>query len=508
MLEWKVDDKNNYSPYMINEAGSEIDVTWAPQAGSQAAYLSSPIFETLYAGERGPGKTDALLMDFAQHVGVGFEAEWRGIIFRRTVPELKDIIAKSRKWFPRIFPKATFNMNDKEWRFKDGETLRFAHFLNETDYDDYHGHAYPFIGWEELTNYPDPSCYLIMQSCCRSSYAGLPRKYRATTNPFGAGHMWIKRRWKLPYERGTLAGPIMRDMPTPEVPEPKPRIAILGKLEENKILLHAEPNYRANIVAAAGGNPARLRAWLYGDWSVVAGGMFADNWDERIHVLPPFPFHMIPRGWSIYRAYDHGQSKPFSVGWYAVSNGEPIQYGDFEIGSIRNDVIRIAEWYGCGKEHNSGLNMLTKRIAEGILDREEDWGIRDRVKAGPADSQIFARTEGEKSVAKDFASFGVKWEKSTKGKDSRVMGWQLVNSFLAGAVPNKDGYRELPGLFVTTRCTKFLELFPTTGRDVKNTDDIPTESEDHLQDEVRYMIYTNFRSKVVKTQRGFGGRRR
>ena len=33
---------------------------WAAQAGSQVLFfLSSPVFETLYEGTRGPGKTDA-----------------------------------------------------------------------------------------------------------------------------------------------------------------------------------------------------------------------------------------------------------------------------------------------------------------------------------------------------------------------------------------------------------------------------------------------------------------
>lgn len=55
---------------------------WAPHPGSQTLFLSSPVYETLYEGTRGPGKTDALLMDYAQHVGQGFGENWRGILFR------------------------------------------------------------------------------------------------------------------------------------------------------------------------------------------------------------------------------------------------------------------------------------------------------------------------------------------------------------------------------------------------------------------------------------------
>lgn len=212
-------------------------------------------------------------------------------------------------------------------------------------------------------------------------------KYRATTNPYGLGHSWVKRRWKLPTPRGMAIGPIIKDVPTTDVPNPKERVAIQGSLKENKILLHADPDYITNIVAAAD-NEAQLRAWLYGDWTVVAGGMFSDLWDDCVHVLPHVPFNKWPKRWRWNRAYDHGQSKPFSVGWYVTSNGEPLEWGDYLIGSVKGDVIRLAEWYGCGKEDNTGLNMLNSQIAQGILDREDDWGIRGVVKSGPADSAI------------------------------------------------------------------------------------------------------------------------
>ena len=49
-------------------------VAWKPHPGSQVRFLSCPVFECLYEGTRGPGKTDALLMSFAQFVGKGYGA--------------------------------------------------------------------------------------------------------------------------------------------------------------------------------------------------------------------------------------------------------------------------------------------------------------------------------------------------------------------------------------------------------------------------------------------------
>ena len=83
-------------------------VIWQPHPGSQELFLSCPIYECLYEGTRGPGKTDALLMDFAQFVGRGYETEWKGILFRREYKEFDDLVEKSRRWFPKIFPGLVF----------------------------------------------------------------------------------------------------------------------------------------------------------------------------------------------------------------------------------------------------------------------------------------------------------------------------------------------------------------------------------------------------------------
>ena len=172
-VEWKVTPEG-LMPFDMT--GKQI--AWAPQAGSQVEAIVCPVFEMLYEGTRGPGKTDTLLMMFYQHVGKGYGAEWRGIIFRRTFPELRDLIEKSQKWFKRMCPGAKYNASEHCWTFPDGEKLFLAHYLAESDYWKYHGHAYPFIAWEELVTWPSDDGYKRMMSCCRSSMPGIPRKYR------------------------------------------------------------------------------------------------------------------------------------------------------------------------------------------------------------------------------------------------------------------------------------------------------------------------------------------
>jgi hypothetical protein len=462
---------------------------WIAQPGSQALFLTCPIFECLYEGTRGPGKTDALLADFCQHVGQGYGAAWRGILFRETYPQLSDVVAKSKAWFKAWFPGASFNESTYTWTFPQGEQLLLRHIKREADYDNYHGHAYPWIGFEELTNWASPVVYLKMMSCCRSTVPGMPRKVRATTNPYGRGHNWVKRRFQLPHMRGK----IIRTEGEPD------RVAIHGNIHENRILLDADPDYIQRIRASAS-NPQQLEAWLEGSWDITSGGMFDDLWSAGVHNVPRFT---IPRSWYVDRSFDWGESKPFSVGWWAESDGTDLLLPSGRIiPTVRGDVFRVAEWYGCQKgEENKGLRMLAGQIAEGIKFREIAMGLAGRVKPGPADSAIFNDHNGG-NIAKDFQKKGVLWLPADKGPGSRKQGWQQIRKYLAGAANLDDegqvrsGPREEPGLFVVGEaCPDFVRTLPPLPRDEKDPDDVDTEAEDHVGDETRYRL--RHKRKVV-----------
>lgn len=463
----------------------QVPITWAPQPGSQTEFLGCPLFEVLYEGTRGPGKTDALIMDFAGDTGRGWGEAWRGILFRKSYPELADVIAKSKKWFSQFRNAPTFNEAKSTWTWPTGEQLLLRHMSRPDDYWAYHGHEYPWTAWEELTTWADDECFLRMMSCCRSSHPEVARvaRVRSTTNPYGIGHNWVKARYRLPGMRGR---PILDSMGLDGRPEP-PRMAIHGNIYENRILLGADPEY-VNRLRAAARNEAELKAWLEGSWDIVAGGMFDDVWKPRFNVVPDFPASAIPRGWRVDRSFDWGSSKPFSVGWWAESNGEPIKVGDKLIGEVRGDLVRFAEWYGWTGRRNEGVKMLARDIALGILDREEDMGLKGRVVPGPADSAIWGEENGM-SIERDMRLAGVYWEKADKGPGSRVQGWQALRERLAHAVPLRAGEpREQPGLFIARRCVQFQETLPVLPRSQRNPDDIDTEAEDHIADEVRYRL--------------------
>lgn len=455
-------------------------VVWAPLPGGQQAFLSCPVYEVLFEGTRGPGKTDALLMDFAQHCGQGFGADWRGVIFRQSYPQLTDIIAKSKKWFSQIWPQAKFNETKTTWTWPGGEQLLLRQFDKPDDYWNFHGHAYPYVGWEELTTWPNDNGYKLMMSCCRSTNPRMPRKYRATTNPYGSGHNWVKTRFRLPGYRFK----IINDSVDAEGRLEPPRVAIHGTIFENKVLLDADPGYIQRLRAAAR-NPSELKAWMEGSWDIVAGGMFDDVWSSETHVIEAFPSSMIPDSWRIDRSFDWGASRPFSVGWWLESNGEPLKLPSGRlIGNVRGDLIRYAEWYGYSGKRNEGLNLVPTAIAEGILDREERMGLLGKVKAGPADTSIFDEA-GAKSIASQMQKIGVRFEKADKGPGSRRQGWQQMRERMGAALAQPQ---EKPGLFVVQTCQQFLETVPVLPRDDKDLDDVDTEAEDHIADETRYRV--------------------
>ena len=478
-VEW-AEHEGELRPFVLDGNGGRDLAAWAPQPGGQEALLSCPVFEALLEGPRGGGKTDVLLMDFLRDTGRGLGAEWRGILFRQSYPQLADLITKSKKWFPQIFPSAKFNEQRTTWTFAGGESLRFTYVQREDDYWNYHGSSYPWIGFEELTTWANPRCYTVMFSLCRSAVKAVPSRIRATTNPYGPGHNWTKARFQLPVGSGRVVGKIVKTEGEED------RVAIHSGLHENRVLLHADPSYISRVRGAAR-NPAELAAWIEGSWDIVAGGMIDDIWDPTIHVVDDFE---IPRSWRIDRSFDWGSSKPYSVGWWARSDGSDIIWPDKRRApTVPGDLFRVGELYGWNGSPNEGLRSTAGDVAREIKRYEENRFPARNVRPGPADSSIFDVQNGM-SVAKDMESLGIRWTRAHKGPGSRKNGWERLRTMLGHALPNGDSTpREEPGLFVAESCRHFIRTVPVLPRDDRDLDDVNTEAEDHVGDETRYRIY-------------------
>jgi hypothetical protein len=82
-----------------------------------------------------------------------------------------------------------------------------------------------------------------------------------------------------------------------------------------------------------------------------------------------------------------------------------------------------------------------------------------------------------------MADEGVRWTLSDKSPGSRINGLELVRERLKAA---KLG--EGPGLWIMENCRAVISTLPVLPRDPDNPDDVDTEAEDHIYDEVRYRV--------------------
>jgi hypothetical protein len=451
-------------------------IAWSPQEGPQTLLMICPHDEIFYGGARGGGKTSGLLGHWLKHQHINGKHA-RGLIVRQTYPELKEIREQSDALFPLV--GAHFRKVDKEWVFRNGAKLLLGHLDTDKDAKKVLGQQYSWQGVEEITNWPTADPIKKLKGCLRSAH-GIRCQWVATGNPGGVGHNWVKEMFIDPMPPG-------KKYIDPQTGVS--RVFIPAKLSDNKILMSSDPSY-ANRLKGTGPDWL-VQAWLDGNWNIVAGGMFDDLWDPRVHVLEPFT---VPRTWTIDRAFDWGSSRPFSLGWWATANGDTLLDGrKFVAGSK----IRIAEYYGWdGKTANKGCEWTDAQIVAKALAIEADLKKIHSytINAGPADSAIFAVSNGT-STAANLGRLGLSFKEAAKGPGSRVAGWSAMRNMFHAA---KQTPWEHPGLFVFNTCRQFIRTVPSLPRDSVKVDDVDTDAEDHIGDETRYELSVKKSTLTVK----------
>lgn len=491
---------------MQPQSDTNHTIVWEPiPRSSQELALDSRAHVTLYHGTRGPGKTACQLMRFRRRVGMGYGEFWRGIIFDKHFKNLSDLVAQSKRFFSKFDDGAKFlsSASEFKWVWPTGEELLFRHGFKKDDYDQFHGHEYPFIGWNELTKQPSPDFYFKMMSCNRTSFVpsmhspidnetgkrivlpDIPLEVFATTNSNGPGYGWVKRLFIDPVPAGHI---LRREVkvfnPRTQAEEiiTKTQVAIFGSYREN---IYLPPEYVAELESITDEN--LKAAWLYGSWDVMSGGAFDDVWRHRIHVIPRFN---IPAGWRVDRSFDWGSTHPFSVGWFAEANGESVELPDGRIFTpVRGSLILCHEWYGSKDVGtNIGLKMPAAKIAEGIKNREielmKNGFFTKQPLPGPADNQIRDVREADvETIEQKMASVGIRWTQSDKSPGSRKIGMDLTRERLSAAISGEG-----PALYIMAGCTAAITLLPTMPRDEENPDDVDTDAEDHAYDMIRYRV--------------------
>ena len=268
-----------------------------------------------------------------------------GLILRKTYPQLSDLVDKSMAYYKRAFPTAQYNATSMCRVFPSGAKIYFGSMQYTKDRTNYQGKAFDFIGFDELTHFEwEEYSYMMSRNRPTGRHPGLP-----------AGHHQ-SRRCGARLGESTVhhacppGTPIVEQFPvrmpdgTEKVLE-RARVFIPSSVFDNPALLENDPDYLASLASLP---EAEKQALLYGSWDSFSGQVFTE-WrndpghyqDQRwTHVIAPFA---IPRHWKIYRGYDFGFSKPFSVGWYAADE--------------EGRLYRIKELYGCTGRPNEGLRI-------------------------------------------------------------------------------------------------------------------------------------------------------
>ena len=432
---------------------------WLPQAGPQTEFVQSEVFEVIYGGARGGGKTDAALGEFALHAAEYGEGA-RGLLVRRTRVALEPTIARARQ----IFVGAQWAEQKSRFTWPNGAKLSFRHLDHEGHADAYQGHDYSRVYIEELTQFGSPRLIDKLKATLRSA-SGVPCRFRATCNPGGPGHNWVKDRYidageyKVVFDDFTnpFDGSVVR----------LDRVFIPARVSDNPKLLAADPLYAARLQQS--GSAQLVRAWLDGDWGIVEGAFF-DKWRMR-NIIAPFE---VPPDWTRFRSFDWGYAAPFSVGWWAVA-ADPVSAGGITI--PRGAIIRYREWYGSTGRPNEGLKLTAEEVAQGIVLRERG----DTISHGVADPSIFA-SDGGPSLSERMGAICGRWRRADNarvGRNGALGGWDQMRKRING-----DG--TTPMLFVFDTCRDFIRTIPVMQHDPDRPEDLDTDSEDHVADEARY----------------------
>lgn len=479
----------------------EYTTVWEPNPGPQSWLISCPVFETLFGGARGGGKSDGVLGEWANHANE-FAENAIGLCVRRERTQLVELVERSKVLY---FPLgAKFNEQDKLWRFPNGARLRFAYLENDNDAMSYQGHSYTRVYVEEMGTFANPEpIFKLMATLGRNPT--VPSRFIATANPGGPGHSWIKARYIDPAPLGMKLLPTEWEDPFTRQKLSSQRIFIPSKVTDNPYT--NTPIYKANLMLA--GSAELVKAWLLGDWNVLLGSFFPE-FDTRKHVIRQFK---IPKHWTRFMSIDWGSATPFSVGWWAIVPDEfdaglevyPQQWQFFEGQSKETGItylpkgtlIRYREWYGSRaaetktltttENFNVGLKMSAEEVAEGIRLREKDEPRnqynRAKISYRVADPKMFSVDSGPSIAERMSASPNyINLQKADNKRAPRagaMGGWDILRARLKG-----DGIT--PGMFFMENCIHAIRTLPLMEHDPLKMEDVNTESEDHAPDEIRY----------------------
>lgn len=433
----------------------------------QQEFHLCPADEILFAGSAGPGKSLALLMDPIQ-TQLFFEHErWRkgqiqqsegwAIHFRREFPMLAQTLDRAHRFFPKIDQKVHWNGDSYTFTFQCGYKIQFGHMKNLNDWQNYDSNQYTHLAFDEVVQF-EKEQYEALRTRVRSSDPEMARRKRvvSATNPSGN---WVREMFVDPCPEGRRLMVTKLKMDDGSI-EKRTRIFIPATLKDNP-----DAAFRRDYERTLQGAPEHIRkARLYGDWYVIAGAFYINEWDPKVHIVEPFK---LPSGWTRFRSGDWGYKSPGCVHWWAVdTDGNLTCYREYTFqNTYVDDVAR---------------KIREIEIADGVWDEKRDCSKL----TGPLDTQAWEqRGQRGPTMAEVMANHGVYWTKCEKNKYSAVQ--QFIRRLKQRDRVRKDA-DPIPGIRFFHTCRNAIKTIPALG--TSETDaELPADGgPDHWHDSVLY----------------------
>ena len=444
-------------PESVGDLVDGSPVIFKPNPGPQEEFLSAGERDVLYGGAAGGGKSFALLADPLRYC---HNPNHRGLLLRRTLDELTELIDKAKQLYPKAFPGATFRESKSTWVFPSGATMWFTYLDRDKDVTRFQGQAFNWIGIDEITQYPTPYVWDYLRSRLRSTDPELQQQLcmRCTANPGGVGGWWVKKMYidhresNKPFGAYDIESGKEFVWPDGHEKAGQPlfyRKFVPARLTDNPYLM-ADGQYEAMLRSLPDVERRRL---LEGDWDVAEGAAFPEFSRVR-HVVEHFE---LPTNWPRIRAADYGYASPSCVLWGAI---------DWD-----NNIWIYRELYA--------KHLTAEQLADKILEAEE---LDPLPHYTVLDSSCWNKTGFGPSIAETMMRAGVRWTPSDR---NRLQGKMEVHRRLAD-----DPYTNEPRLRIFSTCKHTIAQLSGIPLSKTNSEDVDTKAEDHAYDALRYMVMT------------------
>jgi len=418
----------------LDETGSYV--AFMPNDGPQTDFLAAGEKDVLYGGAAGGGKSFAMLIDPLRYCHI---TEHRALILRRSMPELRELIDKSRELYPRAFKGAKFKEVEKLWQFPSGAKIEFGFLERDADVYRYQGQAYSWIGFDEITHLPTEFGWNYLASRLRTTNPAIKTYLRCTANPGGVGAHWVKKRYVESSDPNTSF--VGHDGLT--------RKFIPARLQDNPHL--AEDGEYERMLQSL---PAIQRKQLLeGNWDISEGAAFAE-FDPSIHVVPPFE---IPSWWERVKSIDYGYAAESCCLWAAIDPEDKT-------------IIIYRELYRKG--------LTGEALGDTITEMEEN---EIKSIAGILDTAAWARTGYTgPTIGEILVNKGHKLRRADK---NRIAGKTQIHEHL-----RQDTSTGRPKLQILNTCVNLVKELQGIPLSKTNPEDVDTHASDHAYDALRYLI--------------------